>query len=101
LVIPGLGRRPRAEDDLPAGSRHATIAITRTAILGLACVSIKIKRTAEGGKMDVPGWGLIALLVLFVFSIPGTFLRVNTAEVAIITRFGKFLRVAEPGLNWK
>jgi regulator of protease activity HflC (stomatin/prohibitin superfamily) len=51
--------------------------------------------------MDVPGWGLIALLVLFVFSIPGTFLTVNTAEVAIITRFGKFLRVAEPGLNWK
>src|SRR5207249_4069015 len=24
-----------------------------------------------------------------------------TAEVAVITRFGKFLRVAEPGLNWK
>jgi len=51
--------------------------------------------------MDVPGWGAIALLVLIVFSIPGTFLTVNTAEVAIITRFGKFLRVAEPGLNWK
>jgi regulator of protease activity HflC (stomatin/prohibitin superfamily) len=51
--------------------------------------------------MDVPGWGFIALLVLVVFSIPGTFLTVNTAEVAIITRFGKFLRVAEPGLNWK
>jgi regulator of protease activity HflC (stomatin/prohibitin superfamily) len=26
---------------------------------------------------------------------------VGTAEVALITRFGKFLRVAEPGLNWK
>ena len=25
----------------------------------------------------------------------------STAEVAVITRFGKFLRVAEPGLNWK
>jgi regulator of protease activity HflC (stomatin/prohibitin superfamily) len=24
-----------------------------------------------------------------------------TAQVAVITRFGKFLRVAEPGLNWK
>jgi len=24
-----------------------------------------------------------------------------TAEAAVITRFGKFLRVAEPGLNWK
>jgi regulator of protease activity HflC (stomatin/prohibitin superfamily) len=26
---------------------------------------------------------------------------VNTAQVAVITRFGKFLRVAEAGLNWK
>jgi regulator of protease activity HflC (stomatin/prohibitin superfamily) len=26
---------------------------------------------------------------------------VSTAEVAVITRFGRFLRVAEPGLNWK
>ena len=25
----------------------------------------------------------------------------QTAQVAVITRFGKFLRVAEPGLNWK
>jgi regulator of protease activity HflC (stomatin/prohibitin superfamily) len=47
--------------------------------------------------MDAPGWGLIALLVLLALSIPGTFLTVNTSEVAIITRFGKFLRVAEPG----
>jgi regulator of protease activity HflC (stomatin/prohibitin superfamily) len=26
---------------------------------------------------------------------------VSTAEVAILTRFGKFLRIAEAGLNWK
>jgi regulator of protease activity HflC (stomatin/prohibitin superfamily) len=26
---------------------------------------------------------------------------VSTAQVAVITRFGKFRRVAEPGLNWK
>jgi regulator of protease activity HflC (stomatin/prohibitin superfamily) len=25
----------------------------------------------------------------------------GTAQVAVITRFGKFRRVAEPGLNWK
>jgi len=31
----------------------------------------------------------------------GSVFTVRTAEVAIITRFGKFLRVAEPGLNWK
>jgi len=31
----------------------------------------------------------------------GSFFTVRTAEIAVITRFGKFLRIAEPGLNWK
>src|SRR6204780_1310958 len=43
--------------------------------------------------------GIVAFIALFV--ILGSFFTVRTAEVAIITRFGKFLRVAEPGLNWK
>ncbi len=42
---------------------------------------------------------VIAAIVLFL--ILGSFFTVNTAEVAVITRFGKFLRVADPGLNWK
>jgi regulator of protease activity HflC (stomatin/prohibitin superfamily) len=41
----------------------------------------------------------LALVVAFVF-ILGAF-SVRTAEVAVVTRFGKFRRVAEPGLNWK
>jgi regulator of protease activity HflC (stomatin/prohibitin superfamily) len=40
-----------------------------------------------------------AFILLFLFF--GSLFTVNTAEVAIITRFGKFLRVADPGLNWK
>src|ERR1700720_4086874 len=52
--------------------------------------------------MEVLGWGIIAIVAFFVLStILGSFFTVNTAQVAIITRFGKFLRVAEPGLNWK
>ena len=43
--------------------------------------------------------GAAALIVLIIFL--SSFFTVNTAEVAIITRFGKFLRVADPGLNWK
>ncbi|MGA3159990.1 MAG: SPFH domain-containing protein [Terracidiphilus sp.] len=46
----------------------------------------------------------IAALVAFIFVLSivfGSFFTVNTAEVAVITRFGKFLRVADPGLNWK
>jgi regulator of protease activity HflC (stomatin/prohibitin superfamily) len=40
--------------------------------------------------------GVFVLYVIFA-----SFFTVNTAQVAVITRFGKFLRVAEPGLNWK
>jgi regulator of protease activity HflC (stomatin/prohibitin superfamily) len=43
--------------------------------------------------------GMVALLVLY--TVFGSFFTVSTAQVAVITRFGKFLRVAEPGLNWK
>jgi regulator of protease activity HflC (stomatin/prohibitin superfamily) len=43
--------------------------------------------------------GLVVFLFVFLMFI--CFFTVKTAEVAIITRFGKFLRIAEPGLNWK
>jgi len=43
--------------------------------------------------------GLILLFVLSVFL--GSFFTVETAQVAIVQRLGKFARVAGPGLNWK
>ena len=52
--------------------------------------------------MDQLFWilfGIVAIVMLYV--IFRSFFTVRTAEVAVITRFGKFLRVAEPGLNWK
>jgi regulator of protease activity HflC (stomatin/prohibitin superfamily) len=52
--------------------------------------------------MDQLYWiplGILALIVLYL--VLGSFFTVRTAEVAVITRFGKFLRVAQPGLNWK
>jgi len=42
---------------------------------------------------------MLAVVVLYV--ILSSFFTVNTAQAAVITRFGKFLRVAEAGLNWK
>jgi regulator of protease activity HflC (stomatin/prohibitin superfamily) len=52
--------------------------------------------------MDILGWGVFVVLVFLVLvAILGSFFTVNTAQVAVITRFGKFLRVANPGLNWK
>jgi regulator of protease activity HflC (stomatin/prohibitin superfamily) len=47
-------------------------------------------------------WSVLTFLgVLVLFLVLGSFFTVQTAQVAIITRFGKFLRVANPGLNWK
>src|ERR1700731_124236 len=43
-------------------------------------------------------WPLIVVILIVGLL---SFFTVQTAQVAIITRFGKFLRVAEPVLNWK
>ncbi len=43
-------------------------------------------------------WFLVFIVLIACLM---SFFTVSTAQVAIVTRFGKFLRVAEPGLNWK
>jgi regulator of protease activity HflC (stomatin/prohibitin superfamily) len=43
--------------------------------------------------------GIIALLVLF--TVLGSFFTIQTQQAAVIQRFGKFLRVATAGLNFK
>jgi regulator of protease activity HflC (stomatin/prohibitin superfamily) len=52
--------------------------------------------------MDFVIWIFYAIVLFFVLSIVlGSFFTISTAQVAVIARFGKFLRVAQPGLNWK
>jgi regulator of protease activity HflC (stomatin/prohibitin superfamily) len=52
--------------------------------------------------MDVNLWIPLAIVaVIALYTILSSFFTVRTAQVAVITRFGKFLRVAQPGLNWK
>ncbi len=52
--------------------------------------------------MDFVIWIVYAIILFFVLSIVlGSFFTISTAQVAVIARFGKFLRVAEAGLNWK
>ena len=52
--------------------------------------------------MDIVVLILLALAAIVALSlILGSFFTVNTAQVAVIARFGKFLRIAEAGLNWK
>jgi regulator of protease activity HflC (stomatin/prohibitin superfamily) len=52
--------------------------------------------------MDIllSSFGGIALLFVLA-TVLGSFFTVQTAEVAVITRFGRYLRVAQAGLNWK
>jgi regulator of protease activity HflC (stomatin/prohibitin superfamily) len=52
--------------------------------------------------MDAIGWFVFfALAFVLLVLVLGSFFTVSTAEVAVITRFGKFRRAAQPGLNWK
>ncbi len=45
---------------------------------------------------------LVAVALFFVLAtILGSFFTVQTAQAAVITRFGRFVRSAEAGLNWK
>jgi regulator of protease activity HflC (stomatin/prohibitin superfamily) len=45
---------------------------------------------------------LAAIIAIVVLSVAlGSFFTVETAQVAIVQRLGKFARVAGPGLNWK
>jgi regulator of protease activity HflC (stomatin/prohibitin superfamily) len=43
----------------------------------------------------------VIILFLLASAFLGAFFTVQTAEVAIVQRLGKFARVAGPGLNWK
>src|SRR5208282_1008744 len=59
-------------------------------------------RSSGGNQMDQLYWIPLAIVAfIFLYLVLGSFFTVRTAEVAVITRFGKFLRVAQPGLNWK
>jgi regulator of protease activity HflC (stomatin/prohibitin superfamily) len=43
----------------------------------------------------------VIVLVIVLWVLLSSFFTVATAEAKVVARFGKFLRVAEPGLNWK
>ena len=51
--------------------------------------------------MDLISIPLAIVAVFVLFTVYGSFFTVATAQVAVVTRFGAFKRVAQPGLNWK
>jgi regulator of protease activity HflC (stomatin/prohibitin superfamily) len=55
-------------------------------------------------SVSVAGFFLILFAVVCFFALSiflGSFFTVQTAQVAIVQRLGKFARIAGPGLNWK
>ena len=44
---------------------------------------------------------VLIVVIVALFLIFSSFFTVATAQVAVVTRFGKFMRVAQAGLNWK
>ena len=50
---------------------------------------------------SIPLIGLLIVAFIILYVVLASFFTVRTSQVAVVTRFGKFLRVAEPGLNWK
>ena len=57
-----------------------------------------MQTTADLGWLWLP-FVFVGLIVLSAFL--GSFFTVETARSVVVTRFGKFLRVADAGLNWK
>ncbi len=47
------------------------------------------------------GFFVIVVAIFVLVIVFGSFFTVETAQVAIVQRLGKFARVAGPGLNWK
>jgi hypothetical protein len=56
------------------------------------------KETARGDIFSVASGGDAVFRAEYF---PGIVFTVQTAQVAIVQRLGKFARVAGPGLNWK
>ena len=52
-------------------------------------------------KMRLPGGPFIILIIIAIFLGTSAFFTVGTDEVGVVQRFGRFVRTAQPGLNFK
>src|SRR5256714_11006473 len=59
----------------------------------------KLKTVLPGGNLGGKGFALIALAVLALWGFSG-FFRVEPDELGVVLRFGKYVREAQPGLNY-
>ncbi|PWB62711.1 MAG: FtsH protease activity modulator HflK [Bradyrhizobiaceae bacterium] len=59
----------------------------------------KLKNVLPGGNLGGKGFMLIALAAMVIWGFSG-FFRVEPDELGVVTRFGKYVRDARPGLNY-
>src|SRR5262245_25686095 len=59
----------------------------------------KLKTVLPGGNLGTKGFVLIALAALAIWGVSG-FYRVEPDELGVVLRFGKYVRDAQPGLNY-
>src|ERR1700754_4752597 len=59
----------------------------------------KLRTVLPGGNLGTKGFVLIALAALIIWFASGLF-RVEPDELGVILRFGKYVRYAQPGLNY-
>ena len=52
-------------------------------------------------KMRLPGGPFLILIIIAIFLGTSAFFTVGTDEVGVVQRFGRFIRSAQPGLNFK
>ena len=60
----------------------------------------KLRTVLPGGNLGGMGFALIALAALLIWAASG-FFSVNPNEYGVVLRFGKYVRDAEPGLNYR
>jgi len=59
----------------------------------------RLQQLLPGGFFSGVGIGLIVLVIIAVWLLSGVF-RVQSEELGIVLRFGKYVRDAQPGLNY-
>jgi modulator of FtsH protease HflK len=59
----------------------------------------KLKTVLPGGNLGSRGVALILLAAVVIWGLSG-FFRVETEELGVVLRFGKYVRDARPGLNY-
>ena len=52
-------------------------------------------------KFKLPGGPLVILVIVIIMVASSTFFTVKQDEVGIVQLFGRYVRTAQPGLNFK